>query len=119
MGVTDEEGYLRVNRNLRVVGQERIYAAGDCAGFLGPKMCHMAVREGEVVATNIAVEIEGREPTPLCLNDILFVIDEIGARNGIYFHKEIGGNERATVRQGRFWSWAKQIQKEYWEAKHF
>jgi len=119
MGVTDEEGYLRVNRNLRVVGQERIYAAGDCAAFLGPKMGHMAVRQGEVAATNLADEIEGREPTTQYLHDMRFVIDEIGAGNGIYFHKEIGGNERATVRQGRFWSWAKQIQKEYWEAKHF
>ena len=118
MGVTDDEEYVRVNPNMRVVGQERIYAAGDCVAFVGPKMGHMAVRQGEVAATNLAAEIEGSEPTVQYFHDMRFVIDEIGAGNGIYVHKEIWKNKPAAVRQGRFWSWAKQVQKEFWEAKH-
>jgi NADH dehydrogenase FAD-containing subunit len=62
MGVTDPEGYIHVDWNMRVVGHERIYAVGDCVSFEGPKMGHMAVRQGEVAATNLAAEIEGREP---------------------------------------------------------
>jgi hypothetical protein len=46
-----------------------------------------------------------------------FVIDEIGS-NGLYVHKDLSDGEPAAVRQARFWSWAKQVQKKYWEAKH-
>jgi sulfide:quinone oxidoreductase len=118
MAVTDDEGYVEVNLNMRVVGHDRIYAAGDCVAFTGPKMGHMAVRQGEVAATNLAAEIEGREPAALYAHEMRFVIDEIGGGNGLYVHKDMSGDEPATVRQGRFWSWAKQVQKKYWEVKH-
>ncbi|HEX3187034.1 MAG TPA: FAD-dependent oxidoreductase [Pyrinomonadaceae bacterium] len=118
MAVTDDEGYVEVNLNMRVVGHDRIYAAGDCVAFTGPKMGHMAVRQGEVAATNLAAEIEGREPAALYAHEMRFVIDEIGGGNGLYVHKDMSGEEPATVRQGRFWSWAKQVQKKYWEVKH-
>ena len=118
MGVTDDEGYIEVKLNMRVVGLDRIYAAGDCVAFVGPKMGHMAVRQAEIAAANLAAEIEGREPTALYAHEMRFVIDEIGGGNGLYVHKDIWGNEPATVKQGRFWSWAKQIQKKYWEVKH-
>lgn len=117
MGVTDEEGYIAVDLNMRVVGHEGIYAAGDCVAFAGPKMGHMAVRQGEIAAENLAAEIEGREPTAYYSHEMRFVIDELGG-NGFYVRTDIGGNDPATVRQGRFWSWAKHIQKKYWEAKH-
>jgi NADH dehydrogenase FAD-containing subunit len=117
MGVTDDEGYLQVNLKMRVMGQQRIYAAGDCVNFVGPKMGHMAVRQAEVAATNLAAEIEGREPMEHYSHEMQFVLDEMGS-DGIYVHKDLSGCEPASVRQGRFWSWAKQAQKKYWEAKH-
>lgn len=118
MAVTDDEGYVEVNLNMRVVGHDGIYAAGDCVAFVGPKMGHMAVRQGEVAAANLAAEIEGREPETVYAHEMRFVIDEIGGGNGLYLHKDVWGNEPATVRQGRFWSWAKQAQKTVWEIKH-
>jgi sulfide:quinone oxidoreductase len=118
MAVTDGEGYVEVDLNMRVVGHDRIYAVGDCVAFVGPKMGHMAVRQAEVAATNLAAEIEGREPAAVYAHEMRFVIGEIGGGNGFYVHKDIWANEPATVRQGRFWSWAKQVQKEFWEVKH-
>jgi sulfide:quinone oxidoreductase len=118
MGVTDDEGYVQVHSNMRVAGHDRIYAAGDCVAFVGPKMGHMAVRQGEIAATNLAAEIEGRDPAARYAHEMRFVIDEIGGGNGFYLHKDLWGNEPATVRQGRFWSWAKQVQKKYWETRH-
>jgi sulfide:quinone oxidoreductase len=117
LAVTDDEGYVEVNMNMRVSGHERIYAAGDCVNFGGPKMGHMAVRQAEVAAENLAAEIEGRPAPAHYSHEMRFVIDEI-AGNGLYLHKDLAGNEPATVRQGRFWSWAKQVQQKYWEAKH-
>lgn len=117
MGVTDEEGYINVDLTMRVVGHDRIYAVGDCVNFAGPKMGHMAVREAEVAATNLAAEVEGREPTSHYVHEMRFVIDELGS-DSLYLHKDIWTNEPATVRQGRFWSWAKRAQERYWEVTH-
>ena len=117
MGVTDTDGYIHVDSNMRVSGHERVYAVGDCVSFSGPKMGHMAVRQGEVAAENLAAEIAGQEPTSEYSHEMRFVIDEAGS-DSLYLHKDIWTDEPATVRQNRFWSWAKRIQQRYWEVTH-
>ena len=117
LGATSEDGYIRVDANMRVRGHERIYAVGDCVNFCGPKMGHMAVRQGEVAATNLAAEIAGHEPTAEYSHEMRVVIDEAGD-DAMYLHKDIWTDEPATVRQGRFWTWAKRVQQRYWEVTH-
>jgi sulfide:quinone oxidoreductase len=117
LGITNEESYINVDSATRVVGVERMYAVGDCVNFSGPKMGHMAVRQAEVAATNLAAEIEGHLPVSRYIHDMRMVIDE-GGSESIYAHKEIWADEPANVRQGRFWSWAKRAQEKYWEAAH-
>jgi sulfide:quinone oxidoreductase len=117
MGVTDEEGYIEVDWTMRVLGHERIYAVGDCVNFAGPKMGHMAVRQGEVAAANLAAAIEGHEPISHYLHEMRFVIDDAGGE-GLYLHKDLWTEEPATIRQSPFWSWAKRVQQKYWEATH-
>ena len=94
-----------------------MFAAGDCVNFAGPKMAHMAVRQAEVAAANLAAAIEGHDPISHYSHEMRLVIDELGS-NSLYLHKELWTDEPATVRQGRFWSWAKHVQQKYWEAKH-
>ena len=94
-----------------------MYAVGDCVNFSGPKMGHMAVRQAEVAATNLAAEIEGHLPLSRYIHDLRLVIDE-GGSDSIYVHKDIWTDEPASVRQGRFWSWAKRAQEQYWEVAH-
>lgn len=117
LGVTDDEGYIHVDWNMRVVGHKRIYAVGDCVSFVGPKMGHMAVRQGEVAAANLAAEIEGHEPISHYFHEMRFVIDEADG-GGLYLQKNLWLNEPATVRQSPFWSWAKRRQQEFWEVTH-
>lgn len=117
MGVTDQEGYIQVDWNMRVMGHNRMYAVGDCVNFVGPKMGHMAVRQAEVAAANLAAAIEGHEPISHYSHEMRFVIDEIGS-DSLYLYKDLWMDVPASVRQGRFWSWAKQVQKKYWEATH-
>ena len=117
LGIRNEEGYIHVNSTMRVSGLERTYAVGDCVNFDGPKMGHMAVRQAEVAATNIADEIEGRAPVSRYQHEMRFVIDEIGT-DTLYVHKDLSTDEPATVRQGRFWSWAKRVHEKYWEVSH-
>lgn len=117
LGITDGEGFINVDATMRVIGQERIYAAGDCVNFDGPKMGHMAVRQAEVAATNLAAEISGREPLARYAHELKFVI-EGAASDGLFVHKDTWKEGPASVRQGLFWSWAKRVQQEYWEVSH-
>jgi len=117
LGFTDSEGYINVDRAMRVQGVERIYAVGDCVNFSGPKMGHMAVHQAEVAAANVALEIAGLQPLPTYNHEIMLIIDE-GGQESIYLHKGLWDNEPMIVRQGRFWTWAKRVQEKYWLARH-
>jgi sulfide:quinone oxidoreductase len=117
LGITDSHGYLLVDKTMRVAGVEGTYAVGDAVGFGGPKMGHMAVRQGEVAALNVAAEIEGRAPSAEYDHEMMLVIDE-GGRDSIYLRKQLWADEPASVRQGRFWSWAKRAHEKYWEMQH-
>lgn len=116
-GITDPNNYVRVDRHMRVTGAVRMYAAGDAVNFLGPKMGHMAVLQGEVAATNLAAEIEGREPEARYDHELMMVIDE-GGKDAIYLHKKLWDHSAASVKHGRFWSWSKQVQEKYWSRQH-
>jgi len=117
VGITDDDGYINVERTMRVIGHERLYAVGDCVNFAGPKMGHMAVRQAEVAAMNVAAEIDGKEPAAHYQHELKFVIEGVG-NDSLYLHKDLWTDEPATLKQGRFWSWAKRVQKRYWEASH-
>lgn len=117
LGITNPDGYINVDWTMRAIGQQGIYAVGDCVNFDGPKMGHMAARQGDVAATNLAAEIEGHDPVSHYVHEMRLVIDETGS-DSIYLHKNIWTNGPATLSHGRFWSWAKRAQKEYWEASH-
>ncbi len=117
MGSIDCLGYVLVDRTMRVIDHEGIYAVGDGVSFEGPKMGHMAVRQGEVAAANLIAELEGHEPVAHYSHEMRLVIEEPGG-NSIYLHKDIWTDEPGTVKQGRFWSWAKRVQQRYWEHSH-
>jgi len=112
-----EQAYVNVDSTMRVIGADRMYAVGDCVNFSGPKMGHMAVRQAEVAAANLAAEIEGHAAVSHYSHEMRLVVDA-GGRDSIYLHKDIWTNEPASVRQGRFWTWAKRVQEKYWEAAH-
>ena len=115
-GVTDEDGFVRVDPGMRVCGVERVYAVGDAVNFEGPKMGHMAVRQAEVAAGNLVAELEGRTASAVYAHEMMLVVDE-GGKNSLYFHRNLWGDE-ATVRQGRFWSWVKRVHERYFQAQY-
>jgi sulfide:quinone oxidoreductase len=114
-GLTDVNGYVAVDRTMRVRGTDRMYAVGDCVTFTGPKMGHMAVNQAEVAAQNLSAELEGRPFNTEYNHEMMLVIDE-GGPDSLYFHKALWDEDaEATVRKGRFWSWAKRIHEKYWK----
>lgn len=66
----DAEGRIRVDRTLRVEGQDRIWAAGDCAavpnaatpGHVDPPTNQHALRQARRVAKNVAAQQDSRPP---------------------------------------------------------
>jgi len=116
-GITDEEGYIVVDRTMKVEGVEKLYAVGDCVNFGGPKLGHMAVHQAEIAAANILLEIAGTEPTFCYDHEIMLVIDE-GGGDSIYFQRALWAEKPAAVRQGRFWNWAKRVHEKYWLTTH-
>jgi sulfide:quinone oxidoreductase len=117
LGVTDEEDYLRVDRHLRVPQVEHVYAVGDCVSFPGPKMGHMAVRQAEVAADNLAAEIAGHTPAAIYDHEMMMVI-ETGGSDSILVHRDSWTGAPTEIQQSRFWGWAKHKQEMYWKAKH-
>jgi sulfide:quinone oxidoreductase len=116
-GLAGAEGYVRVDAAMKVVGEERIYAAGDCVSFPGPKLGHMAVRQGEVAAANLRAEIEGRAPAAVYDHELMLVIDT-GDHDSLFLHQDQWTDEPGDVHQSRFWAWAKRQQERYWKATH-
>lgn len=116
LGVTDDEGYVNVDWSMKVIGAERIYAVGDCVNFAGPKMGHMTVNQAQVAVANLTAELAGHEPIAHYQHDLMMILDVDG--DSIYFHKDLWSDDPASVRHGRFWSWAKRIHEKYWEATH-
>jgi sulfide:quinone oxidoreductase len=117
-GLTDEEGYVRVDHTMRVLGAQQMYAAGDAVYFSGPKMGHMAVRQAEVAADNLAAEIDGREPSAVYQHEMTLVVDE-GGSDSAYLRKNLWEEDGGEgVGHGRFWSWAKRAHERYFAALH-
>jgi len=117
LGITNEDGYIEVDASMRVRGIEKVYAVGDCVNFPGPKLGHMAVHQAEIAANNLASELRGEVPSAKYDHEMMLIIDE-GGEDTIYLHKGIWLDEKAQVRQGRFWAWAKRIHERYWLARH-
>lgn len=113
-GITDPEGYVRVDTTMRVRDVERVYAVGDCVSFKGPKMGYMAFRQGEVAAENLAAEIQSSVNYD---HEMMLVIDA-GGDDSIFVRKNLWCDDPADIQHSRFWAWAKRKQERYWKAKH-
>jgi len=85
-----ERGRIRVNQFLRVSDWPDVWAVGDCAfvpdirnpGKSHPPTAQHAIREGKVVAQNIAAALLGRPLTPFSFRTI-GLLASIGRRAGV------------------------------------
>jgi len=117
MGITDTKGFIKVQSTMRVPDVEGMYAAGDCISFPGPKLGHMAVRQAEVAADNLAAEIDGRAHRSNYDHEMMLVIDE-GGKDSLFLRQDLWYEESGNVKQGRFWSLAKRLQETFWKRTH-
>ncbi len=115
--ITDEDDFVVVDERMKVDGLANAYAAGDIVAFPGPKFAHMAVRQAEVAAANIASEINGQAPDQAYYHEIATVIDA-GGSDSIYLHYGIWDGHLHRLKKGAFWAWAKEIHDAVWRARH-
>lgn len=85
----DERGRIRTNRFLEVKGLQEVWALGDCAsipnpatGKAHPPTAQHAVREGKVLARNVAASLTGRAPRPFEFKS-LGQMALVGERTGV------------------------------------
>ncbi len=116
-GALDEDDFVKVDGFMRVHGCENTYAVGDIVAFSGPKFAHMAVRQGTVAADNIIFELGGEEPSKEYYHEIATIIDTGGA-DTIYLHYGIWDDALYRLKQGRFWSMAKNAHDAFWRTMH-
>jgi sulfide:quinone oxidoreductase len=117
LGINDEFDYIRVDGMMRAHDYPNAYAVGDIVAFSGPKFAHMAVRQADTAALNIAATLAGREPMTEYYHEIATVIDAGGA-DSIYLHYGIWDDTLYRLKKGHFWGWAKEIHDRVWRAKH-
>lgn len=117
VGIGDADDFVEVDAKMRISGMKGAYAAGDVVAFSGPKFGHMAVRQAEVAAANLAAEVAGSDPTQEYYHEIAAIIDA-GGPDSIYLHYGIWDDVLYRVRQGRFWRWLKEAHDAVWLAKH-
>lgn len=117
LGITDDEDFVHVNGLMQIQGLKNAYAAGDIVAFSGPKFAHMAVRQAEVAAANIASEIRGEAPAKEYYHEIATIIDAGGA-DSIYLHYGIWDSEQYRLKKGRMWKWAKDMHSSLWQKRH-
>jgi len=85
-----ERGRVLVNEFLRVPNWPSVWVIGDCAfvpdirkpGHSHPPTAQHAIREGQVVAHNIAAALRGRMPRPFSFKTI-GLLASIGRRTGV------------------------------------
>ena len=96
-------GLVRVDAQLRVLGQQRVFATGDITAVDEPKMASRAGRHAAVVAANISEMIEGGpgnatyEPSPPV---ILVPLGPDGGAAQLPGAEEIAGPEQAAQFKG-------------------
>ncbi len=117
LGITDKDDFIKVDGLMKVHGMESAYAAGDIVAFSGPKLAHMAVRQGQVAAENLISQLSGKEPETNYYHEIASIIDA-GGSDSIYLHYGIWDDSLYRLKQGSFWAVAKGLHDAVWRAKH-
>lgn len=98
-------GGVLVDRELRIIGWDGAWAAGDCAGVpdgpdaLYPPTAQHALREGRQLADNLAAVLDGREPRPFSFTT-LGTLAALGHRTGV---AEIRGRRFSGVLAWAMW----------------
>ena len=115
--ITDDLNFVEVDEYMRVKGMKNAYAAGDIVSFPGPKLAHIAIRQANVAAFNIAQEIEGKEPDTVFYHEIASIIDQGGA-DSLYLHYGVWDESLYRVKQGTLWGIAKRVHDKIWRVEH-
>ncbi|MFD0915381.1 NAD(P)/FAD-dependent oxidoreductase [Pseudahrensia aquimaris] len=79
----DERGQVRVGLSLNVIGQDHIFALGDCSDIAEPKMLKMADNQGKYLASAIMACQNGQASQPYERFAKKLTILPFGAKDGV------------------------------------
>ena len=88
-GLTDRQGFVRVDRSMQSPDFPNVYAVGDGVAFEGPKSGRMAELQARVAAHNLAMQILRKKPSPAKrFKSHLACIMELGAGRGLFSYRK-------------------------------
>lgn len=64
-GLGDEAGFAPTNEQFQHLDYSNIYAIGDGAARTVPKLGHLAVEQGDIVASHLKKFLQGRRSSPI------------------------------------------------------
>ncbi|MCG6860578.1 MAG: NAD(P)/FAD-dependent oxidoreductase [Chromatiaceae bacterium] len=74
-----EGGFIKADKQCRVVGMDRVYVAGDSGSFPGPewmpKQAHMADLQAKAAVAGLAAELKGEQPSESFRVELLCIVD--------------------------------------------
>lgn len=117
LGITDQHDYINVDGHMQVRDLSNAFAIGDIAALPGPKFGHMAVRQADIAASNLASRLAGELPVAFYEHEIATIIDA-GGSDSIYLHYGIWDDTLYSLKKGHVWGWAKEIHDRLWRSKH-
>lgn len=109
---TNENGFVQVDQNMKVVGSEDIFAAGDIVSLQGPRFGYMAIRQGKVAAKNIAAMIKGDEPSVAYDHKIEWALGEKHT-DPVFFHYGFWDGSLEDHDEDIFFGMAKNLRDQY------
>lgn len=80
-GLTDKEGFIITDANMRTHAYGNVFAAGDAVALPGPKSALMAEMQAKTVATNIAADYGFAEHT--AYNSVMGCMLDLGPGRGL------------------------------------
>lgn len=100
-GLGDEKGFLKVDGEMRVRGEENVFAAGDCVNGLSVKLGFNAISGAIVAGENVAAQLQGK-PLKKFEPKIVYAM-ELGGGEGLLFNARLKNGEwHSRVTRGAY-----------------
>lgn len=106
----DPDGFIAVRSTLQVVGEDDIFAVGDCATVIAhrrEKAGVFAVRQGPPLARNLRLRARARDPVPFKPQSKFLTLLALGDKSAI------ASRGRLAVAGGWAWKWKDHIDRAF------
>ncbi|MCY0900400.1 MAG: FAD-dependent oxidoreductase [Firmicutes bacterium] len=101
--------WLETGRDMKSVHHPDIYVAGSATAFDGPKQAHTAMRQAEVAADNLLLDLTHSPARRRQYEHEMSCVLDFGRGRGLYVRRSLWSDDHQEMRIGRQWPIAKSL----------